>query len=110
MKWFGKSAQQERIDGLAFENAELVREVRELRTEVANTGILLTSARDSRDIALRRNSHLEAEVEKLAADVAGLLPDAEKYRAQRAKAKLNLRQFQAAVAEASVAASSGAVV
>jgi chromosome segregation ATPase len=104
MKWFGKSAQQERIDGLAFENAELVREVRELRTEVANTGILLTSARDSRDIALRRNAHLEAEVEKLAADVAGLLPDAEKYRAQRAKASLNLKQFRKPAPAASVGA------
>jgi hypothetical protein len=91
---FGKSAQQERIDGLAFENAELVRQNRELLAEVANTGVQLTNARDSRDIAMRRVTHLEAEVEKLAADLAGLLPDAEKYRAQRAKAKLNLRQFQ----------------
>lgn len=44
----------------------------------------------SRDIALRRAAHLEAEVAQLMRDIAGLLPDAERYRAQKAKRSMNL--------------------
>lgn len=52
------------------------------------------NVRDSRDMAYRRCTHLEAEVAKLERDIAGLVPDAEAHRARRAKQTLNLRQFR----------------
>lgn len=92
---FGKNALQDRIDALVADNLRLERDKSRLLREVADTGVMLTSARDSRDIAFRRCTHLEAENAQLARDIEGLLPDAERYRAQKAVRTRNLKQFQA---------------
>lgn len=73
---FGKSAQQKSdeayIVGLESENAALITRNKALLAEIANTGILLQSACDGRDIALRQNAHLEADNHRLSAELARL--------------------------------------
>jgi hypothetical protein len=55
-----------RIAELENENDDLVKRNKALLREVAQTGLLLTSARDGRDMALRQNAHLTAERDSLA--------------------------------------------
>jgi uncharacterized coiled-coil protein SlyX len=102
---FGKSA---RIAELEKDVAAKAKQIKELTAEVAQTGVQLTETRKSlvlttasRDSEYRINAHLRTEIDKLERDIAGLLPDAETYRAQKAKRCANLRQFRKAEADAS---------
>lgn len=94
--YISKQKHNEAMDGLREIAAELRRTIELREIVIRKVQSERDDARSDRDIALRRAAHADAEVAQLTKDIAGLLPDAEKHRARKARQTKNLRQFRSA--------------
>jgi hypothetical protein len=94
---FGKSA---RIAELEEDNRDLSRENRQLITDKRGLDATATMYRERADIAGRQKAHLEAENNRLAAEL-------KVFTDRRDRAKLNLKQFRGS---GSVASNGGTVL